>query len=474
MIGIFLLILGVIMLGPAFLCYMINDPYLSAFLLSSFVTLFFACILILAFRTQFLELSTRQAFLLTFVTWLVLPLFAAFPFLLSFENITLVDAYFDTMSALTTTGASIFPTAEMQGHTIHLWRAFLAAFGGIGIIVLAIAVLPLLKIGGMQLLMTESSEKSEKFLPRTTQIATQITLIYLGLIAICALAYWIMGMHWFEAIYYALITLSTAGFSMHDSSYAFFTSPYIQWTTILFMFLGASPFILFLKFLKGQKRSLFFDSEVRTYLYLLLISILVLTVYMSSIHDGNFLDILRTASFHVVSYSSTTGFATEDVTKWSTVSLVLLLIMVLLGGCSGSTSGGLKIFRFNVLLSQTISQIRQLIHPKGVFVPTYNRKPISPQISSAVGNFIFVYLCIAFLMTLGLGFYGMDMLDALMTSIGCLSNCVGLCVTSDIGPMGSYAMLPVGSKCIMTIGMLLGRLELFSVLIIFLPLFWRN
>lgn len=474
MIGIFLLILGVIMLGTASVCYAIDDPYLTSFLFSSFITIFSAGILILAFRTEFLELATRQAFLLTFLTWTTLSLFAAIPLLLSFDGISFVDAYFETVSALTTTGASIFPNVDMQGISIHLWRAFLAGFGGIGVIVLAIAVLPILKIGGMQLLMTESSEKSEKFLPRTTQIATTISLIYLALISICAFVYWIMGMPGFEAIFYAITTLSTSGFSIHNSSFAFFEQPAIQWTASFFMLMGALPFILYLKFLKGKRRALFFDSEVRTFINLVLISIILLTCYLYAYNEEPFIDLIRKATFHVVAYASTTGFVTEDITRWDTVPMVIILFMIMLGGCSGSTAGGLKIFRFRVLLAQTSVQFLQLIHHRGVFVPQYNRKPISSQISSAVGNYIFVYLGITFLIMLGLGYYGMSTFDGLSTAIGCLSNCAGVSETSQLGPMGSYANIPDGAKCIMIGGMLLGRLEIFSVLIIFLPLFWRD
>lgn len=473
LIGIFLFILGVIMLGPALLCFAIDDPYLSAFLFSSFITVFSASILIFSFRTEFLELTTRQAFLLTLLTWVMLSLFAALPLLLSYENITFLDAYFETMSGLTTTGASIIPNIELLGKGMHLWRAFLGGFGGIGIIVLAIAVLPLLKIGGMQLLMTESTEKSEKFLPRTTQVATTISVIYIVLIACCAAAYWLMGMKSFDAIFYGITTLSTSGFSMHNNSFSYFEGTNMEWVASVFMLLGSMPFVLYLKFIKGRRRAIMFDNEVRAYVTLILLSVILMSFY-KYMHLGDELFLaIRKSVFHIIAYASTTGFVTEDITLWGSFPLTVILILILLGGCSGSTAGGIKIFRFRVLLAQTSTQISQLIHHKGIFLPHYNRKPISPQISTAVSNYIFVYLCAAFLITLGLGYYGMDVFEGFTTAVGCLSN-VGVGLSTEFGPMGNFASIPDPAKCIMIAGMLLGRLELFSVLIIFLPLFWRN
>ncbi|MDP1975001.1 MAG: TrkH family potassium uptake protein [Alphaproteobacteria bacterium] len=477
-IGHLLVILGVTMLGPALLDHLQHQAEGVIFLTSSSITVFTGFSLIFAFKTNIKEISVRQAFLLTFLTWTILSGFAAIPFMLTSLKLTFTEAYFETMSGLTTTGSTIFKNLDHLSQGLHLWRAFLSGLGGIGIIVLAIAILPLLKIGGMQLFQMESSDKFDKFLPRSTQIAANIVLIYLGLILLCFFAYWFFGMSFFDAIFHSITTLATSGTSTHDQSFGYFNNARIEWVGIIFMLLGAMPFVLYAKFLMGNRRALLKDGEVQLFIGFICVAAILIFAHLFQKYGGfqakiDFFALMRKSIFHAVSYMTTTGIATENILKWGSFPLLILLFLGLIGGCRGSTSGGLKVFRFRVLLAQTSTQIAKLIHPRGIFIPYFNNKAISPNILTSVSTFIFVYVLIIFIFASAYACVGVDFSSSLSISISTLSN-TGQGLTEIYGPFSSFADLPIVAKWIMILGMLLGRLEIFSVLVVFLPFFWRN
>jgi trk system potassium uptake protein TrkH len=472
-IGVLLVILGAFMLIPFFVQF-IYDEKNSAFLSAASVTAFIGILLVLTNLEENKKLNLQQAFLLTTLSWLSIAIFGCIPFFLSELNLSFVDAFFESMSGITTTGSTIITNLDNAPKSFLIWRAILQWLGGIGVIVMAITILPLLNIGGMQLFRMESSDTTEKILPRTREVTLIISLIYLTLTFACGIAYWLVGMNIFDSIAHSMTTIATGGFSTYSSSIGHFQNPKIEIIAIIFIVLGSIPFIAYLKFVKGDKKIFLKDNQIKGLIYILTISILLMFLYlMMDNKEYSFSENLRISTFNVVSVLSGTGYVTADFSSWGKFPLIFFLFLMFIGGCAGSTTCGIKIFRFQILGRFIINQIKKLIYPHGVFAMKYNNEKISNTFIYSIITFIFLYFFIFFILAAFLSLNGLDFITALSGSASAISN-VGPGLGDVIGPNGNFSDLPNFSKLSLSLGMLLGRLELFAVLVLFFPSFWKN
>ena len=472
-IGVLLVILGAFMLIPFFVQF-IYDEKNNTFLLSALVTAFIGTLLVLTNLEENKKLNLQQAFLLTTLSWLGIAIFGCLPFLLSNLNLSLVDAFFESMSGITTTGSTIITNLDDAPKSILIWRAILQWLGGIGVIVMAITILPLLNIGGMQLFRMESSDTTEKILPKTREITLIISIIYLALTFTCGISYWAVGMNIFDSIAHSMTTIATGGFSTYSGSIGHFQNPRIEIISIIFIILGSIPFIAYLKFVKGDKKIFFKDAQIKGLIYILIISILLMFLYlMLSNKEYSFSENLRISTFNVVSVLSGTGYVTADFSSWGNFPLIFFLFLMFIGGCAGSTTCGIKIFRFQILSHFIINQIKKLVYPHGVFSIKYNNEKINDTFIYSIITFIFLYFFIFFILAALLSVNGLDFITAISGSASAISN-VGPGLGDVIGPNGNFSDLPNFSKLSLSLGMLLGRLELFAVLVLFFPSFWKN
>lgn len=474
--GRMLFALAAAMLLPAGVDAFTGDPDWRAFLTGSLIT--FVCAAALTYVTRCRlsgGLTLRQAFLLTPVAWTTIALFGAIPLYIS-DYAQLRDhftnAFFESVSGLTTTGATVIVGLDDAPKGILLWRALLQWLGGIGIIGVAISILPALGVGGMQLFRTESSDRSEKVMPRVREIATGIVLIYAALTAACALAYWLVAMTPFDAIAHALTTVSTAGFSTSDVSLARWNDPALHWIATLFMLSGAVPFVLYLRLLQGQQDALR-DSQVRFLAILLVAVIMAVAAWLILAAGHGLADALRLAAFNVVSVVTTTGYATADYTLWGNLMVGLFFGLMFVGGCTGSTTGGMKIFRFQVMIRMLQSQFLRLLYPRGVFPRIYAGRLLPDDVIGSVVVYFSLYFICYSALTVAMMAFDLDFLTSASAAVSALSN-IGPGLGPIIGPAGNFAALPNASKWLLCFGMLLGRLELFTVLILFFPQFWRG
>ena len=472
-VGTLLATLALGMCVPAVVDGLAGNPDWQVFAVSAGVTMFVGVAMALTCRAAGRpRLDTRQAFALTTLSWIVLTAFAALPLAYSDLDLTYTDAFFEAMSGITTTGATVITSLDSAPPGILLWRAILQWLGGIGIIVMAIAVLPFLRVGGMQLFRMESSDPSEKALPRAAHIAIAIGSIYLVLSVAWAFAYWLAGMSGFEAIAHAMTTIATGGFSTSDDSLGHFDSALIDAIATAGMIVGALPFLLYMKTAQGNLGALARDSQVQWFFAFVLVLLVIGAGWLWSKGGAAPLEALRYASFNLVSILTGTGYATAAFDTWGSFAMPTFLIIMLIGGCAGSTTCGIKIFRFQVLYAAARSQLNHLLHPHGVFIPYYNRRPISDEVIVSVLSFFFLFGISLAGLAFGLGLLGLDFVTALSGAASAIAN-VGPGLGPVIGPAGTYASLPDAAKWLLAAGMLLGRLELMAVLVLFLPAFWR-
>jgi trk system potassium uptake protein len=472
-IGILLIILGVFMLIPFFIQFIYGEQN-NTFLSSATVTMFIGILLVLANLEENRKLNLQQAFLLTALSWLSIAIFGCIPFLFSNLNLSFSDAFFESMSGITTTGSTIITDLDNAPKSILIWRAILQWLGGIGIIVMAITILPLLNVGGMQLFRMKSNETTEKILPRTREVTLVLSIIYLALTFFCSIAYWLVGMNLFDSIAHAMTTIATGGFSTYSNSIGHFQNSKIEIVSIIFIILGSIPFIAYLKFVKGDRNIFIKDSQIRGLVYILIISVLLMFLYLIiNNKEYSLLNNLRISTFNVVSILSGTGYVTSDFGLWGKFPLIFFLFLMFIGGCAGSTTCGIKIFRFQILGSFILNQIKKLVYPRGIFSIKYNNEKISNTFIYSIITFIFLYFFIFFIITALLSLNGLDFITALSGSASAISN-VGPGLGETIGPNGNYSNLPIFSKLILSFGMLLGRLELFAVLVLFFPSFWKG
>ena len=473
-IGVLLIILGAFMLIPFFVQF-IYDEKNNIFLSSASVTVFIGILLVLTNSEENRKLNLQQAFLLTTLSWLSIAFFGSLPFLLSNLNLSMTDSFFESMSGITTTGSTVITNLDSAPKSILIWRAILQWLGGIGVIVMAITILPLLNVGGMQLFKKDQmSDAAEKILPKTREVTLLISTIYMGLTLACGVAYWSVGMNIFDSIAHSMTTIATGGFSTYSSSIGYFQNAKIEIVSIIFIILGSLPFIAYLKFLKGDKKIFFTDIQIKGLVYILIISVLIMFLYlMLSTKEYSFSENLRMSTFNVVSIVSGTGYVTTDFSSWGKFPLIFFLFLMFVGGCAGSTTCGIKIFRFQILGSFIINQIKKLVYPHGVFSIKYNKEKISNTFVYSIMTFIFLYFFIFFILATFLSTNGLDFVTAISGSASAISN-VGPGLGEIIGPNGNFSDLPNFSKLSLSLGMLLGMLELFAVLVLFFPSFWKN
>ena len=473
LIGILLIVLGVSMLAP-YSMQILFDENSHSFISSSFITIFIGILFVLANLEKEFKLNLRQTFLFSTLAWVMIAVFGSLPFLLSTNEFTFSEAFFESMSGITTTGATIISDLDNSPKSILLWRAIMQWLGGIGIVVMAITILPLLKVGGMQLFKMEGPDTTEKILPRTIEVATIIISTYFILTFFCGFFYWLFGMTIFDSICHAMTTIATGGFSTHNDSIGFFKNSNIEVIASVFIILGSIPFIAYLKFSQGNTKIFFQDVQIRGLIYLLTISIIIMFFYLLFIdYESNLFDKIRISSFNVISILSGTGYVTDDFGLWGKFSLIFFLFLMFIGGCAGSTACGIKIFRLQMLLIFLKDQIKKLIHPNSVIITKYNNHKISDTFIKSVIIFIFTFLFIFLIIAMLLSISGLDFITSISGAASSISN-VGPGLGDMIGPNGNYKALPDLSKWILAAGMLLGRLELFAVLVLFFPSFWRN
>ena len=472
-IGILLAILSAAMVIPAIVDAVLKNPDWGGFALSAFLTAFVGVSLILINLGYQGDISIRQAFFLTTFSWVTVCAFGALPFVFSAVKLSYTDAFFETMSGLTTTGSTVMSGLDHLAPGILLWRSILHGLGGVGIIVMALAILPMLKIGGMQLFRTESSDKSDKILPRATQIAGAIIGIYFLLLFACTTLLWMAGMSLFDAICHALGTISTGGFSTHDASLGYFRSPTIEVIITIFMVLSSIPFLLYIYVLRGNPMALIRDTQVQWFIAIGFFSIATISAWQFFINHVPLYDALRHTIFSVTSIITTTGFVTVDYSTWGNFVITFIFMLTVVGGCTGSTTGGIKIFRYQILYETAKTQIRHLIQPHGVFRPLFNHKVVPEPVTSSVMSFFILFAFCFLAFTVLLSMTGLDYLTSMSATATALGN-VGPGLGNIVGPVGNFSTLPDTAKWLLSAAMLIGRLEVFTVLVLFTPYFWRS
>ena len=457
-------------------------PDQTAFYVSGTLTLFIGASLAVTNRIREAKLSIRQGFLVTSLSWIMIALFASLPFRLCALELSYSDALFEATSGLTTTGATIIPRLAEASSGVLIWRALLQWIGGIGIIVTALAVLPMLNVGGMQLFRMESSDNSEKILPRSAQLAGVLTLFYGGFTLACATGYWLAGMSPFDSIAHAMTTLATGGFSTSDMSIGHWRSPAIDSLAILFMILGSLPFILYMRLLGGDVRILLRDTQLRWFLAILFTAVALMWahLYASAPSGGGsgggeigLWRALQLAAFNVTSVMTGTGYATADYAAWSPFAASLFFFLMFIGGCAGSTACGMKIFRLVVVCKSIHLQTRKLLHPHRAGALLYNGRPMQERVIASVMRFLFFYFALFLGAACLLSLMGIAPVTALSAAASAIAN-VGPGLGGEIGPAGTYAFLPNPAKWLLAMLMLVGRLEVFTILVLLSPSFWRQ
>ena len=469
-LGILQMILGIFMLIPIIVQFFYQEID-SSFFGASIVTIIFGTLFFLSNLDHEKKLNLQQAFLLTALSWLSIAIFGSLPFVFSNIEFTFTNAFFESMSGITTTGSTIISDLNSIPKGILLWRAILQWLGGIGIIVMAITLMPIMNVGGMQLFKISNNDSTEKILPKSKEVALRLIFIYTVLTAMCAISYNLLGMNFFDSLTHSMTTIATGGFSNYNESIGFFNSIYIEISAMVFIILGSLPFIAYIKFLSGNKKIFFSDAQIKTFFKIIFISIFILSVYLIINNSSQFN--LRSTFFNVISILTGTGYVNAQFDNWGSFPILLFLFLMFIGGCAGSTTCGVKIFRIQILYSFVLNQLKKIIYPKGVFVLKYDQNPVDNKFIASIISFIYMYLVIFFIITALLSLTGLDFITSISGAATSISN-VGPGLGSIIGPNGNFSSLPDISKWILTLGMILGRLELFAILVLFLPSFWRN
>ena len=471
-LGILLIILGVAMVVPVAFQLIYNE-FNHTFIISAIITITFGILFFLSNIDHLKSISTQQAFLLTALSWMSIAIFGSLPFFFSNLNLSITDSFFESMSGITTTGATILNDIENSPKGILIWRAMLQWLGGIGVILMAITLMPIMNIGGMQLLKISSNDTSEKILPKSKQISLRLITVYFFLTLLCSIFYKIFGMNFFDSITHSMTTIATGGFSNYDQSIGYFNNPYIEIISILFILLGSVPFILYIKFLSEDKKIIFKDEQVKLFFKLTLVSVVILFVYLAIVNNNIFEVHIRSVIFNVVSILTGTGYVTKEFDQWGNFPLIFFLILMFIGGCAGSTTCGIKVFRVHVLYYFVRNQLLKIIYPRAIINLKYNNNKVEDKLIASIISFIYLYILIFFVLASLLTLTGLDFITSISGAASSLSN-VGPGLGSEIGPNSNYSGLPDHSKWLLTVGMILGRLEIFAILIILLPSFWRK
>ncbi len=468
-LGWLLCLLAAAMVLPALTDAAAHDAEWQIFAIAGGLTLFVGLALELGTRSPWDHLTVRQAHLATALCWLVPPVFAALPFAFGQSHLSPMDAWFEATCGITTTSATVLAALDRLPPGLLLWRALLQWIGGIGAVAMGVAVLPHLCVGGMQIFRMEVADKAA---PRAMRIGWTLAAIYGGGTALLALLLWQAGMPGFDAWLHAMATISTGGFSTWDNSIGHFNHARIDLVVTIGMVLGGMPFMIYFRLAQGNIRAVFRDQQVRWYLGVLAAAALAVTLWLAGVRHYDPATALRHGTFAVVSVMTGTGFISADYSGWVGLPAAVLLFVGFLGGCAGSTTGGIKIFRLQLLLADALLQMRKLLRPHAVLIASFNRRPIPEEVRESVMGFLFVYALAFAILAMGLGVLGLDFMTALSGSAAAIAN-LGPGLGAIIGPSGSFAVLPDAAKALLSLGMLFGRVEMFPLLVLFIPTFWE-
>ena len=428
--------------------------------------------LVITNRNVELKVSIKEAFIITVLSWTLLAILCSIPFIYTQLKLSPVDAIFESMSGITTTGATILNNLDNLPKGILIWRALLQWLGGIGIVVIALVILPFLRIGGMQLFHLEGDDPYEKFLPKISSVVTKIVFVYSILTAILVILYFTNGMTLFDAIAHSFTTISTGGFSTHNDSFAYFQSNSIINIAIAFMIIGSIPFLLLAQ-TTLTNNALFKDHQVRVLIIILIVAITLIYYFARPYVEGSSLKQLSTIAFNTISIISGTGYVSTDFEKWGNYASVLFLLLMFIGGCAGSTTGGLKVFRFQILFKYIHLHLKKMLQPHMVLSSQFNGKKVPESTYDSVMTFFFVYIITFASSALLLSFSGLDFLTCISAAASSISN-VGPGLGEIIGPEGNYSSLTDYSKLVLMLTMFLGRLEMLTIFVLLLPSFWKN
>lgn len=469
--GLVIMTFGFIMLIPAVFDLFYGAKSAEAFFLTSGISIFFGLLGAASAYNYWNSLNIRETFFTTSVVWIAAVFFSALPFYFWDSSIGFATAFFESMSGITSTGATALTHLEEMPKGILLWRAILQWIGGIGIVMIAIAILPILSVGGMQIFQSESSDKlGEKAFPKLAKVTEVIILIYISFTALCAVFLYIAGMDTFDAVTHAMTCLSTGGFSNYDNSIGFFDSAVIEWILIIFMILGALPFMTYYYIVVGKSRKIRYNAEIKSYLLIVLSLSLLLTFWLWSKEIfPDWQEALRVGFFSVISIITTTGYSADDYASWGSFSLILFFFISFLGGCSGSSTGGIKNFRIDILFLSIIRKLKQMLSPHGVFMLRYGEKTVNEEVIDSILVFVTTFVFAMIVGSLALSFMGLDFMTSLTGTAASLAN-VGPGLGDIVGPTGSYAPLPDAAKWILSFCMMLGRLEFTTVIVLLIPL----
>jgi trk system potassium uptake protein TrkH len=472
-VGLFLVLIGGLMLIPAAVDWYNDNPDWQVFCVSASVVVFVGMAMFLSTRAPKLTINRRQGFVLTTALWLMSSAASALPFMFSQLDMTFTDGFFEAMSGFTTTGATVISGLASAPPGILVWRALMQCVGGVGFVAVGLAMLPFLRVGGMQLFRTESSEKEEKPLPQMRRFAASLLAVYGALTLLCAILLYLSGMTHLEAVVHAMTALSTGGFSTSDGSVGHFDSWVIQWILVVFMLAGSMPLLLFLRAIQGRPEILYRDEQVQGFLAIVGVTVVVVTIWLWWVKATPFPQALTLSAFNIVSIVTTTGFASADYTQWGAFALCVFFVITFVGGCSGSTAGAVKVFRFIMFAAAVTTYVKRLVYPHARVTVTYNGRMVGDDVIAGVLLFIVLYLATWVVASLLLAFIGLDLVTSLTGAATAIGN-VGPGLGEIIGPVGNFDPLPDAAKWVLSISMMLGRLELFTVFTLFYPGFWRQ
>jgi len=471
-LGLLLILMGMAMLIPASVDIIYNNKDWEVFVLSSAIAIFLGGLMSIPTRDVGGNLNKRELLILIPLAWITMPSIATLPIYTSELGLSFTDAYFESLSGMTTTGATILSNLDNAPPGILLWRSILQWMGGIGIVIMASGLLPIAQVGGMQLLQLEFDSRMEKILPRTAQLSLVIVLLYSAITLVCACLYFIFGMSGFDAINHAMTTVATGGYSTHDASIGYFNNDKIVITSIIFMIISSFSFVMIITTVRGQIGELFRDVQAK-WLITILSTVTIYMVYKNINSFDNLYDNILHTTFTITSLITGTGYTTFNYNLWGTVTIPLLVLIMIMGGSAGSTTCGIKMFRLKIMFETINSYLKNLIQPNGVFLPYYGKKSISQDVSISVIGYLVVFLFTLLIFTIIFSALGYDIVTALSAASSALS-CVGPGIGEIIGPNSNYGDVSTSFKWVFTFGMLIGRLEIFTVLVLLSPSFWNK
>ncbi|MDD6176969.1 MAG: TrkH family potassium uptake protein [Succinivibrionaceae bacterium] len=471
LLGNVLLFLMIAMAIPLLYSFVTVSKGSAEFLASTIIVGTFGLILKQYGKTKNLHMGIKDMFLFTSLVWIFILIFSAIPFVLVLK-LSVINALYEAASAITTTGSTIIKDIDGLPRSVLLWRSILQYIGGIGFIAVGIAILPNLNVGGMKLFQTENSQQSsENVTPKSKTLAKGILLTYVIVTFLAFISYYLLGMSSFDAVNHALTSVATGGMSTHAASMEYF-SPSIHWAVSFFMFIGSLPFMLLAYILRGDIKSLFKDAQVRGFVLLVIALATIMTISLIVTNQMRFSDAIRLSVFNVINILSSSGYTLGDISNFNNLITIIFFFILPLGACSGSTSGGLKLFRLQIALTLFKRQMHQLMHPSAIFPQRYNNHNVNDNIIRSIISFFFAYLVLAFISTLILAGSGIDILDSFTLTLTCLSN-IGPALGPNFGSYGDFTVLNSFQEIVLITDMMFGRLEVLTMLICFMPSFWK-